>query len=53
MKQEDIIRARFLMSPYNVREAKRARDFRNAVVGISLTVVLFLIGAGIVALVQR
>jgi hypothetical protein len=33
---EDTMRARFLMSPYNVQEARRAQEFKRAIWVIGL-----------------
>jgi hypothetical protein len=46
---EDTLRAQFLMSPYNVREAKRAREFKRAMWGIALLTILGLALFGTIA----
>jgi hypothetical protein len=53
MKPKDVVRAQFLLSPYNVREAKRAREIRNAAIGIGLVIGLLVIGGAVFAFLQR
>lgn len=48
-EEDSLRRARYLMSPYNVKEARRARDFRNTVIGMGFSLAVL---AGI-ALVMR
>jgi hypothetical protein len=43
-KEEDTVRARFLMSPYNIREAQRHKEMKYFLWSIGLATV---IGAGV------
>ena len=52
MKEEDALRAHYLMSPYNVTEAKRAREFRRAVIVLTTASIALLV-AGVVLAVLR
>ncbi len=53
MKAEDIARARFLMSPYNVREARRAKEWRNLIVGVCFIILVILAVAGFMGFLNR
>jgi len=53
MKEEDIIRAQFLMSPYNVKEAKRVKQMRRAIIQVGLTIIVLTILGAVFAFLQR
>lgn len=53
MKAHDVIRAQFLMSPYNVREARRAKEWRNMVVGVCFIIIVIMAVAGIMSFLNH
>lgn len=53
MKTEDPIRVRYLMSPYNLKEVRRAKEWKNMLIGIGFVVIVLLSVAGVMAFLNR
>jgi hypothetical protein len=50
---EPVDRARFLMSPYNLKEAHRVKELRHTVIGVGVAIAIALIAGGVYAWLLR